>query len=360
LSPDFSLEHYFPDAKIVNAPLWGSSRQFLLQVLSQDDDIFVENWPALISNLKSEGVLRFIGNALLSRSLDIPQEVQQELKNELLKGEAEKLTDDQELASIFKAANEIDLAILLIKGEALARTLYPAAGCRPTGDYDMLILPADLSAFQALFSKLGYTGGTFSGSHLFGQQAWTRASKSQGRTYLVDLHWDISNRRFFRNRAELGSLFEQSVKVPSVSSYCRVPSPQHNLLIACVHLAADDLSEPLRLLWLLDIQLLLDAIPEREFGNLLDDAQRWKLADALVFYCSVADATLGPVRHREVIQTLSKKMSYARRRAYRWSCNTRLFDLLEYGLRLGNFGERRVFHSQVLEYWKDKRKSKNQ
>ena len=135
-------------------------------------------------------------------------------------------------------------------------------------------------------------------------------------------------------------------------------SSAHNLLIACVHLGAGNPTVPLRLHWLLDIRLLLDAIPEDEFGLLVHEAQCWKLADVLIFYCSMADWVLGPCRHREIIQQLAGNISNTRRWVFRWSCDNRLFDLLEYGMRLPGFSERRAFLSEILARWKSRKKHK--
>jgi hypothetical protein len=351
--------HYYPGAPVVNAPAWGTAAKFLTQLLNDPGVAQTYDWEELPELLQAEGVLRYAAHQLLTRGSELPDPVEERFRQELRWGEAEKLSDDLELARIFEAAADRKLPAVLIKGEALARTLYPAPACRSTGDYDLLIRPRDLPAFQDLMGGLGYRTRHFFGQHIFAEQDWYCPPEVRGRRYLVDLHWDITNRRFFRQRADLGKVLQDSVMLPLESGQCRIPSHAHSLLIACVHLGAAPIRDPVQLRWLLDIRLLLECMSKPEVEGLVREAQRWRLAGVVVVYCALAHAVLGPIRHTEYIAHLQRQVSHRRRNVYRWTCDRRWFDLLHYGARLRGVRQRLEFLREVLAYmpdWKARRK----
>jgi hypothetical protein len=56
----------------------------------------------------------------------------------------------------------------------------------------------------------------------------------------VDLHWDYSNRMYFRNRLGFAEIWAKSREVACGGAMLRVPCPVDDLVLACVHLAAFD------------------------------------------------------------------------------------------------------------------------
>ncbi len=181
-------EHCYSKAPVSTLPGRGPTLGVVRQLLSGNAPIPIDDWDELTSDLQREGVLPYLAFEWMRRAGEIPAPVHKELKHALLMGEAEKLSDDSELELIFTAAKKAKLPVLVIKGEALARSLYPAASCRPTGDYDLLIQPHDLAGFQTLLGKLGYQGGNFAGQHIFAQQNWVCQADVRGRSFQVDLH----------------------------------------------------------------------------------------------------------------------------------------------------------------------------
>lgn len=345
--------HYYPGAPVANAPHWGRALAALRHLLDAGSPFPADEFAGLIDELEAEGVLPYAAHQLLSSKATLPEEATRRFRQELLRGAAEKLSDDLELALIFAAASARNLPAVLIKGEAVARTLYPAPSCRPTGDYDLLIRPGDLPAFQELLTGLGYRTSGFHGHHIFAEQDWACPPEVRGRHFLVDLHWDVTNRRFFRQRVDLDKVLQDSMAVPLEDGQCRVPSAAHSLLIACIHLAAAGPAMPVDLRWLLDIRLLLEKLSSAEFEDLVREAKGWGLAGVLAVYCAMADAIVGPAGHAEPIARLYRQIRQRRRTVYRWTCDHRWFDLLEYGIRLRGMREWRGYLSQVLSYRKD-------
>lgn len=315
----------------------------------------VDEWDKLIPDLREEGLLPWFAFELLQGDEPLPGEVREVLKREFLLREAEKLSDDSELELIFNFASANDLPLLVFKGEALARSLYPQAACRPTGDFDLLIQTQHIEAYQELFTGLGYQGDRYTGRHMRGEQVWTCTADVRGRTYLVDLHWDISNRRFFRGRLPLEALWNDAQSIALPGGIITAPSHPHALLIACLHLAADLPGYPLDLKWLLDIRLLLDELTSAQWDQLVLQARDWKLLDVLAFYGLLARKMLGGSRHNEELIAISAKSPSWKSRLYRWTLDYRWFDLSEYALRLRGNSERKAFVSEIFEMRKSRK-----
>lgn len=309
-------------------------------------------WAPLTDALRGEGLLPYFAYRLLQSAVTLDDSFRQALKKELLQREAEKLSDDSELARIFAAVAQRGIPMLVLKGEALARSLYPSAACRPTGDYDLLVQPQHLPAAQVMFQGLGYQPGAFHGQHILAQQSWICPAQVRGRTFQVDLHWDITNQRFFRRRLPLSALWNDAQAIAVAGGEVIAPSHPHALLIACTHLAADLPGTAIQLKWLLDIHLLLEALNARQVEALIAQARTWGLLDVLVFYCRLAESALITSAHTRQFELASVKQSNFKGRCYRWAIDHRWFDLLEYGLRLPGFAARRAYFKEIMDYRK--------
>jgi len=62
----------------------------------------------------------------------------------------------RELGSVLEALRDAEIPVIILKGAALAVTLYPNIGLRPIGDVDLLVPQARLSEALACLKALGY------------------------------------------------------------------------------------------------------------------------------------------------------------------------------------------------------------
>lgn len=344
------LNHYYPDAPVINASGWRTAPAALQALMGDAPGSADIDWLELLQAERNEGVLNFIGYLARQAGHSLADDVQRAVRRSLLAGAADKLAGDLELVRVFNAAQGAGLQLLLIKGEALARTLYPSQACRPSGDFDMLINPSQLALGEQIMLELGYTPGSFEGLHMFGQRTWQLRHAGQNRAFVVDLHWDLSNRRYFRNRLSFETIYGAAGDIAVNNGSIRVPAPQHALLIACVHLAAAEPDMPVDLRWLLDIRLLLDALDDGEFLKLVDEANAGGLIDVIAHYGAMADQVLGPCRHRDRIAALARDIDRTARRRYQRSCTQRWYDFIEYGARLDSWRKRMALAGQAAAY----------
>lgn len=293
---------------------------------------------------ETEAVLPWLAYRLhaSSRLGDLPADRQRPVRLALQRFNALHLDCEDELQRLANAAAR-GLDWLVFKGHALARTLYPHPACRPTSDFDILVDPAQFDTARAWLAAAGYVpADPFAGTLWLGQQAWHRTEDGR-RRFVVDLHWDYTNRMYFRGRLPFAAIWAEARTVACGRATLQVPGPVDDLLFACVHLAALDAGQPLRLGWLLDVYLLMAALDGAAIERFLARADRARAVEACLAFGTLA-AGLGPTEAAApVLQALGQAARPARWRQYRRTVRWRGWDLACYWARLGLRDKARLF-----------------
>ncbi|MFT5390079.1 MAG: hypothetical protein ACI8PT_000262, partial [Gammaproteobacteria bacterium] len=169
---------------------------------------------------------------------------------------AQELVQLRELRAILEIASQEALSPLLLKGTALAYRIYPAAHLRPRLDHDIL-LPQQCSA-ERLAHRLRDRGyqrpNAIDGTHISQQSTYVKPGLP---THRIDLHWRISNSRYFAAALAHEELVRDAIPLAQISPHAKGLSPCHALMHACLHRighAHEGLAN--RLIWLYDIHLL--------------------------------------------------------------------------------------------------------
>lgn len=168
-----------------------------------------------------------------------------------------------QLVGTLAAAN---VPVVVLKGAALAFTLYGDPACRPLGDIDLLV-PADqvVAALQEL-GRLGY--GPPPGSLAENVAARLVAGddgllRRCGEVTLLrcgrlptqlDLHWGLNGREALRQRMDADWFWDHTRLVPMGRQEVRVLDEAAQLLHLCAHTLQHGVP---RLRWTYDIALLL-------------------------------------------------------------------------------------------------------
>ena len=119
---------------------------------------------------------------------------------------------------------------LLVKGWAIAR-LYPEHGLRPYGDIDLCVRPEQHTSAMAVLSA------------------------PEAERAVVDLHEGLPQ----LHRPSLDDVYERSRLVPLSDVDVRVLGPEDHLRYMCIHLLQHGAH---RALWLCDIAVVLESLPE--------------------------------------------------------------------------------------------------
>ena len=145
------------------------------------------------------------------------------------------------LAELLQTCAEAGLEIIVLKGAALAETIYPRPSLRPFGDIDILVRPDDASRAEALLSSLGYIPEASAWAALAaGQTCQTNFFRDTERgPVVVELHTDLLNNALLRSRARLdrAGLWRRSRPARLAGTEARVLGPEDQVLHLCLHLA---------------------------------------------------------------------------------------------------------------------------
>ena len=161
-----------------------------------------------------------------------------------------------ELAHVLRQLAGARVPAILLKGAALALTVYEKPALRPMADLDLLLHPADVpDALEALQAE-GYAM-SLPELGLVNALEYTNEfllSRPGGAEIPVELHWGLFNSPFYGHEALEAWLWEGALPaqpVEGVSLPPRIFRPEAQILHLCGHLALHHAGEGL--LWLNDI-----------------------------------------------------------------------------------------------------------
>lgn len=255
------------------------------------------DWDLLVETARSEGVAPLLYHALNTAGWpeQMPAHLRRDLQATYYATAARNLLIYEELSRILTALSP--LRVVVLKGAALADTLYPSIALRPMGDLDLLVPRQHLeSAVQALQS-LGYEREAGQDripgfNRVVGFNVHLRGGRRQPLT--VELHWNLVAGDTDWRSPRMDWFWEQteewktevdnwspSSSLHSPSSALQLTATAHLLYLAA-HLMLQHGGAQARLLWFYDIHLLVSQWKSRlDWDELLDRACQFRWAAAL-------------------------------------------------------------------------------
>jgi hypothetical protein len=204
------------------------------------------------------------------RHVTEPQCLARELKDEV----AIELARKHELVRVLSSLAESGVTALVLKGAALAYSIYSSPALRPRADTDLLIRSTDRVVTARVLSELGYEKPNTTSGELVAYQCGYVMRDRFHIDHVLDVHWRISNTQMFSRALDYEELRARSVPLAALGKHAQALAPADALLLACMHRAhhihspyrVDGVSSSggERLIWLYDIHLLIDAMSPRE------------------------------------------------------------------------------------------------
>ena len=275
--------------------LENDARQWIASIIStRQDNFYVPDHfsdQRILQICVEEGVSSLLRYHLLQqKNLEqLTQALIQQLKSLDIQNIATQLARQSELATLLGLFGKQNLEPLLLKGEALAQTLYPSPHMRTRCDTDLFFADGN-SAEKAwnILEKQGYQRIPTMQGRFSGFQYVSIKQLPSGITMELDIHNQINNYQWFAKRFPFEELFSESrllayppdqekqVKV-------RILSPVYQLLHACVHRVCNKarLIEN-RLIWLYDILLLCRSLSDDDRNKLTHVAHQKQLSGILL------------------------------------------------------------------------------
>jgi Uncharacterised nucleotidyltransferase len=186
----------------------------------------------------------------------------QALRRELQQAAVLDAHQEQELVGLLAACAARGVESILLKGAALAYTIYAAPHLRPRVDTDLMIRRDALPIVEDILAANGWTHPVEPQRDLSAAQSHYMKPGPAGTTSQVDVHWRIANPRVFADAISFDELHDRAVAVPSLG-WARACSTVDALLLACIHRVAHH-DDEIDLLWLWDIHLLAERLSVEE------------------------------------------------------------------------------------------------
>lgn len=145
-----------------------------------------------------------------------------------------------QVTRVLRALKDVDCPVVVLKGAALAETVYGDGALRPMVDVDLLVPPSGVRAAEAVLTRLGYVPQLADPWPGFSQRYQNSMAylHPSGRPlpWMVGLHWHLFDVPYYRRiRPEGWFGRAQPARVAGVDTL--VPSPEDHLVYLCGHLA---------------------------------------------------------------------------------------------------------------------------
>jgi len=217
---------------------------------------------------------------------------------------------ERELRRLFDAFTAAEISPILLKGAALAYSLYENPAVRPRGDVDFLIRAADEPAIRRVLTELGYRSELDVPVGLVSNQFHFSRSDRFGVLHMCDVHLRMSNALAYSDYLTYDEIRGEAIRCPRLHPAALAPAPFHSLVIACVHRIAHhyDVDD---LIWLWDIDRLASALGEEDWARVLELCRARRLAPAVVRGLERAREAFGGVAFEPVIARLAAEAARA-------------------------------------------------
>jgi len=227
----------------------------------------------LLETARAEGVLTLCHHQLCRSSAwtQYPEPLRETLTRHAYQAVAVELMRAAELREVLAALAQADLPVLLLKGAALAYTLYPEPHLRERCDTDLL-LPSREDAERAgrVLQTLSYQQSMSMAGDLISYELGCYKTGPGGLTHALDVHWRLSNNALFAERLTFPELAAAAVPIPALEPHARGLGLAHALMLACIHRMANmRVGNANRLIWLYDIHLLAQRLTDQQWRQIV-------------------------------------------------------------------------------------------
>jgi hypothetical protein len=331
------------------------------------------DWELFSQMADREGVAPLMYWKLKDSPVSVPPSTFNLLRSTYYQTLAQNTLMYQELERILKALDEAGIPVIVLKGAALAVTVYEDIGLRPMGDLDLLVKEEHLQSALSVMRSIDYVVEPLPYPELNQKighdiHLWSKLYEN----LRVELHWQLvtdadewfspSIEWFWKQTENLNQCREKQ-EIGYVNALTN--SYAASILYDSAHLSYQHGIKQSRLLWFFDIHLLINkSIKWRDWERLFEQAYmlRWESALwAILAQVKYLFATALPTGILTALALEGKISSDSsnlyRRKAFRTRTKAtivwELFQLLGYRERV-IYSLGMIFPSRVYMLWRYK------
>ena len=205
------------------------------------------------------------------------------------------------LSKVLKAFEHAGIDVIVLKGAALAETIYRDIGLRPFSDVDILVRESDLQSAKKQLSELGYRLDEEVSPEKYNEEFGCDLYYT-GKVNILEIHWDILRKtksdRY--TRVEIEKIWERAVPAKIAGVDTLMMSPEDMLLHFCVHLPKHRYN---RLIWLCDVLEIIEQT-DIDWDYVIEIAEKYRIKAYMYYGLHFTDVLLGCDIPEEVLNEL--------------------------------------------------------
>ncbi len=231
----------------------------------------------------------------------VPSEVIIKLQETYVDTLGRNFLASNQLSVVLRSLSDAQVRAIVLKGMALAETVYPNTALRPFTDIDLLIHEEDLHRVGEKLSQLGYVA--FPDHHPgFARQFGVALFYLKRNVLGIDVHWHIARLPYSRY-IPIDQLWESAISVNIKGTDTLVLSPEDLLIHLCLHVSKESYS---LLIWLADISEVIYHYSETlDWGLLLEKIQLYKTNSLMCYVLSLVRSLFSAPVPSPVLEHLS-------------------------------------------------------
>lgn len=239
-------------------------------------------WPfaaeieAVWGRIQFHGVAGLLAGQMSSLA-DWPDDLQHRVKQEAQLQAFWEESHRSVLANLVEGLAQQGVRSLVMKGTALAYSIYDDPSVRRRGDSDLLIRQSQIEVARGQLQARGFIPRTKLHG-LFFQETWLHDT-GIGFVHAVDLHWQVNDSPAFQRALPVEEFFASARALPRFSPSAAMPGPAHTFLQGAINQAShsargyyvegDRVAEAGRLIWACDNHLLSRAFVQTDWEELV-------------------------------------------------------------------------------------------
>jgi hypothetical protein len=220
----------------------------------------------------------------------------------------------QALHQMLHALDTTSIPLIVLKGAALAETVYPHRALRPMSDVDLLIHKADLPRVEDILMKLGNMLQAHTQSKAWYQEHHYHVvfinPERSAITPPIEVHWHI-DRPSNAFRIDIDGLWERAIPVPIAGVETLMLAPEDLLLHLCLHTcrhAGSPMAGGMLNFRLRSFCDLADTIrqygPSLNWGDLIRRASQWCIQPYVYLTLQLAKELLDAAMPESILEEL--------------------------------------------------------
>jgi hypothetical protein len=184
-----------------------------------------------------------------------------------------------ELGRVLKAFNEAGIEVIVLKGAALAQTVYPDIALRPMGDIDLLVKEESLKEAEKKLTNLGYKFTLYHHLKDFCKEYQLQNGNSGEK---IELHWGFTSCRLhIGDGINIRNFWEDTTSKKIANINLMQPGLGNLILYLSWHCTKHRF---IRLLWLCDIGQIIKFYGDSiNWHPLMEKAKNWKSMKPLYY-----------------------------------------------------------------------------